>query len=196
MMALVAMMTLSIHAQDGYEDTKQELAVTYGIYSNSQWLDVFEDLGMVITGARLHDDSFIGPLSVEYFYHAKKWLGVGAIAVFGTNNQEIYLGGKKPENYYGESNNTYYTLMPAVKFDWLRKKHFGMYSKVAVGATYRHDSVKKTVDHKDFSDNSVHFNWHLTAIGLEAGSPYVRGFLEVGNGEQGMFLLGVRYKFN
>ena len=132
------------------------------------------------------------PISAEYFYHAKSWLGVGGIFAFGQCTQDMYLAGTKD----GKATNTYYTLMPAVKFNWLRKKYFGMYSKLAAGATLRRESVDSDdPQDKDYSNSDVHFNWQFTGIGVEAGSPKVRGFVEFGVGEQGLALAGVRYKF-
>lgn len=196
MMAVAALMATSIQAQPGYDDTKHEIAVTYGVWSNSQWIDVFEDAIMAGINIRYGDDSFVGPISAEYFYHAKKWLGVGGIFAYGNNKQDTYDGKKKPENYYGKSTNTYFTLMPAAKFDWLRSKNFGLYSKLAFGATLRKETIKKSnPDHDDYDETAVHVNWQVSALGIEAGSPKVRGFAELGFGEQGILLAGVRCKF-
>ena len=193
MMVAVAMMAATnVNAQEGYDDTKHEVAVTYGAWSNSQWIDVLEEITTIIVGATYDDEKFFGPVSAEYFYHAKSWLGVGGIFAFGQSTQDMYLAGKKD----GKATNTYYTLMPAVKFNWLRKKYFGMYSKLAAGATLRRESVDSDdPQDKDYSNSDVHFNWQFTGIGVEAGSPKVRGFVEFGVGEQGLALAGVRYKF-
>ena len=189
----VAMMTaMNVSAQNGYDETKHEVAITLGIYSNSQIIDAFENIGGALVGAKFENESFTGPISAEYFYHVKNWLGVGGIFAYGQNKQDVYLLGDKD----GEIKNTYLTLMPAAKFDWLRKKHFGMYSKLAVGATLRnekYDSVDPSS--KDDSDSEVHVNWQVSLLGIEAGSPTIRGFLELGTGEQGIILVGVRYKF-
>ena len=86
--------------------------------------------------------------------------------------------------------------MPAVKFDWLRMKNFGMYSKLAVGATLRNEKFNSdSSSSKDTSDSEVHVNWQASFLGIEAGSPTLRGFLELGTGEQGIALVGLRYKF-
>ena len=193
MMVAAAMMTaMSVNAQNGYDDTKHEVAISYGIDSNSQIIDVFEEIGGAMFGGKLENEKFFGPISAEYFYHVKNWLGVGGILAYGQNKQDVYLLGDKD----GEIKNTYLTLMPAVKLDWLRKKHFGMYSKLAVGATLRnekYDSDKAST--KDDSDSEVHVNWQVSLLGIEAGGPTIRGFLELGTGEQGIALIGLRYKF-
>ena len=86
--------------------------------------------------------------------------------------------------------------MPAVKFDWLRKKNFGMYSKLAFGATYRTEKIEyKNSVYEDYDENGLHVNWQLSVLGIEAGSPTLRGFVELGTGEQGIGLIGLRYKF-
>lgn len=193
MMVAVAMMAATnVKAQEGYDDTRHEVAVSCGAFSNSQWIDVLENMATIIVGATYDDEKFFGPISAEYFYHAKSWLGVGGIFVFGRGTQDMYLAGKKD----GKATNTYYTLMPAAKFNWLRKKHFGMYSKVAVGATLRSESIDSDdPQSKDYSDTGIHVNWQISALGIEAGSPKLRGFVEVGVGEQGLGQIGVRYKF-
>ena len=193
LLAAVAMMTATGAQAQGYDyETKHEVAVSYGFDSNSQIIDAFEEIGGAMFGAKLENEKFFGPISVEYFYHLQPWFGVGGIAVFGVNTQDAMSGSDK----VGESKNSYYTLMPAMKFDYLRKKHFGMYSKLAVGATLRNEKYDSDkASSKDYSDSEVHVNWQLSLFGIEAGSPTIRGFLELGTGEQGIILAGVRYKF-
>ena len=43
-------------------------------------------------------------------------------------------------------------------------------------------------------ENGSYFMFQLSAIGVEFGSQF-RGFAEVGVGDQGMLIAGVRYKF-
>lgn len=192
-MVAVAMMTAtSVNAQNGYDDTKHEVAVTYGDGSTSQWLDIYENMGTVIVGAYYTDSKFSGPFSAEYFYHMKNWLGVGGIFVYGQDTQDMYMLSEK----VGKNYHRYYTLMPAVKFDWLRKKNFGLYSKLGVGATLRHESWESDDNSINEDSNSeIHFNWQMSLLGIEAGIPRVRAFLELGLGEQGIVDVGLRYKF-
>lgn len=190
--AAAMMVATGAQAQSNGYDTKHEVAVSYGIDSNSQIIDVFEEIGGAMVGERLENEKFFGPVSVEYFYHVKPWLGVGGIAAYGVNKQDVLLGSDK----IGKSKNSYFTLMPAVKFDWLRKKNFGMYSKLAVGATLRSEKYESSNNSdNDYTDSEVHVNWQASLIGIEAGSPTVRAFAEFGTGEQGIILAGVRYKF-
>ena len=192
LMAIAALMaTMSVNAQS--EDYKHDIAISYGWLSNSDILDIYENIGGAIVGERTDNDKFFGPLSVEYFYHVKPWLGVGAIAAYGSMKQDYYLGSKS-DGKDGEIKNNYFTLMPAVKFDWLRKSHFGLYSKLGFGATLRTEKMDNTTGN-DNNDSEFHVNWQVSVLGFEFGGQQVRGFVELGTGEQGIFSAGVRAKF-
>ena len=192
LVAAAIMTAMNVKAQEGYEDTKHEIAISVGAVSNSQWIDIYEDMLTSIVGATYKNEKFSGPFSAEYFYHAKKWLSVGGIFVYGKSTQDLYLS----KELSGKIKNTYYTVMPAAKFDWLREKHFGMYSKIGVGATLRNEKVDKiSAEKKDYDDSAVHLNWQLSVLGMEVGSPTMRGFIELGTGEQGIVLAGLRCKF-
>ena len=192
-MAAVAMMAaMSASAQNGYDETKHEIGITYGVGANSDIIDAYEKIGGALVGAKYENEKYFGPISAEYFYHVKPWLGVGGIFAYGQSKQDVYTLGSKD----GEMKNNYFTLMPAVKFDWLRKQHLGMYSKRAVGATLRNEKyISDTAVNKDKSDSELHLNWQASLLGIEAGSPTFRGFIELGTGEQGIALIGLRYKF-
>ena len=175
-------------AQDEF---KHEVAISYGGASNSQILDVFEE---AITApfhgsTTLKDDKFFGPISAEYFYHLEPWIGIGGILVYGQKKGDLYSDADNKK--VGENKNTYLTVMPAAKFDWFRRANVGLYSKVGVGVTLRHDVTEDI----DYDESNMHVNWQLTAIGVEVGSKQIRAFAELGTGEQGIVLGGIRCKF-
>jgi transcriptional regulator with XRE-family HTH domain len=91
----------------------------------------------------------------------------------------------------GKMTDNYFTVMPAIKFTWLNKSHFGLYSKAALGATLRSEKN----DDIHYSESEVHINWHATLIGVEFGGTQFRGFCDFGFGEQGVLSAGLRYKF-
>lgn len=195
-MCLCLLTVAGAQAQRYDYEHMHEVAVSYGYLSNSNWIDGMSNFAGGLLGERIDNDSFFGPLSLEYMYHVKSWLGVGAIASFGRLKQDIFRGSESDRRHEGEAANSYFTLLPAVKFDWLRLRYFGLYSKVGLGATYRKEKV--TYDDPGYNnrDNSeFHFNWQVSGIGIEAGSPVIRAFTELGFGEQGMALAGVRVKF-
>ena len=71
---------------------------------------------------------------------------------------------------------------------------------MAVGASLAHFSDQnynengKLTGEKN-SSNDVFFNFQASLIGIEVGNQQVRGFAELGIGEQGIGLAGVRFKF-
>ena len=129
---------------------------------------------------------------MEYFYHINPVIGIGAIGAYAKETKDILIANEN----YGEAKNSFITVMPAAKFNWLRKKNFGMYSKIAAGLTFaskKEDYSKGNVENQ--SESKVGFNFQASAIGIEAGSETIRAFVELGVGEQGVLLGGIRAKF-
>ncbi len=160
----------NIHAQNEW---KHEIGVSYGIGAftdiNSSYIDG------IFTGKQT---KYIGAFGAEYFYRPKSALGVGIVGTFGTCK---WAGSDKARTKY-------FSIMPAVKYNWLNREHFSMYSKAAVGVLIGRESegpAKKT---------TATFAWQASAVGAEFGSAF-RGFLELGFGEQGILVAGVKYKF-
>lgn len=179
-MVVVAMMaTGSVKAQDEVEMPMNEFAVAYGTGSNTDLIGTIAK--GIFTGKQL---DFWGPLSFEYFHrlNSNNRFGLGAVFV---------VAGCKWDDAK-DAKTTFFTIMPAAKYNWVVKKHFSMYSKAALGITFRSESGKDSNSKDD--GGGVNFNFHLTGIGLEYGS-VVRIFGEAGFGEQGVFLAGLRLKF-
>jgi len=190
LMAVVAMMaTMSVNAQS--DEPKHEVGIFYGIGSASDIISTYLEVFSYAVGGQ---SSYWGPIGAEYYYHISPVVGVGAIAE--------YAGCKvDAKNNSDACDLTYLTLMPAVKFNWLRKKHFGMYSGLAAGvmlASINPDSsVKGQLDNngKEIKKETVtSFMFNATALGIEFGGN-LRGFGELGIGEKGIFCFGLRYKF-
>lgn len=193
--AVLAISSLLFPVQ-AQEETRHEIAVSYGGVPNSIWLDAFGDVLPAIFGYKYNNDKYVGPIGLEYYYHTSPLVGVGAVAVFATHSDD----GFNKDVLKLHRCKTFSTLMPSAKFNWLRKDNWGLYSKVAIGATLAHvssqgydESGKKAAELE--TKNNVLFNFQVSAIGVEAGSRNVRGFAELGVGEQGVILGGVRFKF-
>lgn len=192
--AAILLATTGANAQYGYDNTKHEVAVGYGMLSNSQWLDLFTSVAVMEAGATFSNGNFVGSYSAEYLYRATNWLGLGCIFTFGQSNMDYTTQAAGTKE--GSITNRYYSLMPAVKLDWLRTKYFGMYSKLAVGYTYRTIAVDyEDATKEDVNDHMGHLNWQASLLGIEAGGQQLRGYLEAGIGEQGIAIIGLRYKF-
>ena len=177
-MVVAAMMaTVSVNAQ--VEMPMNEIAVAYGTGSNT---DLVGSIAKGLFSGKQLD--YWGPLSFEYFHRLNSNNRLGLGAVFAVS------GCKWDDNK--DASTTYFSIMPAVKYNWVVKKHFSMYSKAAVGITFRSESGKDSKSTAD--EGGADFNFHVTGIGLEYGSA-VRIFGEAGWGEQGIVLAGLRLKF-
>ncbi len=209
---------VNAQAQDYYE-TKHDVAITVGTGTTSQIFNGLSDFSsvmgsMMITGI-LSGGELIGyttydtkmetpTITAEYFYHVNKVVSLGGIVGFNARIDDMYGNIRygndtEKKEKIGEGKRINLTILPAAKFDWLRKKHFGLYSKVAAGITLNID--KQTVDggdgkeHEVAKDTETFFNFQASVLGVEAGSQRVRGFAELGFGEQGIILAGIRCKF-
>lgn len=184
MVALIAALSLCANA-GAQSSCTHEFAVSYGLGSTSGFVAVTASVFAAIFGATV-DYAFIGPVAGEYFYHVSDLVGVGAVASFAAFHDKA-----KP----GESPMTCVALLPGVKLDWLRREHFGMYSKLCAGAAYLTNpgSGTETEEGTD-SPGSLFFNFQASLLGAEFGDG-VRGFIEAGVGEQGFVLAGVRFRF-
>ena len=189
-LAISALVYVPAQAQD---EPRHEVSFSYGAIPNSLWIDITSDVISSMFGATYEHSGVVGPIGVEYHYRTSPLIAVGAIATFAKHNEEENVQGSIART----SENSYFTLMPSVKFNWLRRPNWGMYSKVAAGASLRHSSLQnKAEEHaKKVTDNVAFFNFQVSAVGIEAGTENVRGFAELGIGEQGVGLAGVRFRF-
>lgn len=216
--ALLCGASVNVNAQSyGYYDTKNDVSVSVGYLSNSQLFDAFSDMGSVMGGVigtalpsggqyvgyTTYDNKTVFPsISAEYFRHLNKIISVGGIAAFNGSKSDMFCNWKATgsdnttKKEVGSGSKFFISVLPAVKFDWLRKKSFGMYSKLAVGATFWSERQKVNEgDKKVASDSGVFFAFQASLVGAEIGSENFRAFVELGVGEQGMASMGLRYKF-
>lgn len=179
---------------DPNDEPKNELAVGYGAVSSSNVLDVFVDVVSAMFGARYQNDKFLGPFSAEYFYHVSPLVGVGGIGVYNHHSQDVL----QSDEVTGERTSDYITIMPAVKFNWLRKRKWGMYSKVGLGYTraeFKTTGKDSSGNYTKDSSGDNFFNFQVSLVGIEAGNRSMRGFAELGFGEQGLIHGGLRFRF-
>lgn len=179
---------------DFNDQPKNELSFGYGVVSTTNALDVFVDVVSAFFGAKYENMRFIGPVSAEYFHRVSPLVAVGGIGVYNRHKEDVVQN----EQVTGKRTSNYFTIMPAVKFNWLRKQHWGMYSKLAVGYT-RGEYATTGIDaegmpKKETTGNNF-FNFQASLAGIEAGGDHVRGFAELGFGEQGVIQGGIRFRF-
>ena len=190
--ALLAVM--SIHAQD--EKPRHEIGVSYGLgvsligdgIGNAIGTGIFE---IGFSGYKWTNRKEFGTLGVEYFYHLADTprAAIGGIFTYARYGEDVEKDGAK----IGERTRTYMTLMPSVKYYYVDGKNFGLYSKAAAGVMMLR--AKSEDSSKSDTDSNFRFMCQVSLLGLEAGSQNFRCFLELGAGEQGILLAGLRCKF-
>ena len=179
-------------------EPKNELAIGYGAPINTS---KYFDLLSVLYYSDYNKRSIAGPISIEYFHFVSPTIGVGAVAVYNLSGITYYYDDNEGLGNVisATSNINWMTLMPAVKFRWLRKEHVGIYSKLAFGATYGVEVITKKLPTEVVKIKkhcyAVIPNFHASLVGVEAGSSNLRCFAELGFGEQGLIHGGVRYRF-
>ena len=186
MVAAAMMAVTSVSAQD---ELKHEVGVFYGVLSASNILSVYSSMFSAAAGDQ---SSWWGPVGAEYYYHVSPVVAVGGVAAFaGCKAIDDKTRAK-------DLSETFITVMPSVKFNWLRKKNFGMYSALSAGVMFlsmsANDSAKKA-DPEAKDETLATFMFQATALGIEFGGTAFRGFVEAGLGEKGTLCAGLRYKF-
>ena len=177
-MVIAAMMaTVNVNAQD---ELKNEIGAFYGVESASNIFSVYSSMFAAAAGDQ---SSWWGPMGVEYYYHISPVVALGGVAIYAGCKAEDEKTKKK------DLNETFITLMPSVKFNWLRKKYFGMYSGLSAGVMFLSVSGGNNED-----ESLASFMFQATALGVEFGGNF-RGFVEAGLGEKGTLCAGLRYKF-
>ena len=181
----VALLSMGAQAQD----FKHEVGVYGGLGSAS---NIFSLITSSISAAAGDQGSFWGPIGVEYYYYVSPVVGLGAVA--------SYAGCKAEDDktHKDDLTESFITVMPSVKFNWLRKKGFGMYSALSAGVMFCSVSCNdnaKANDPNAKDETLTTFMFQATALGAEFGSEQFRGFVEAGVGEKGLLCAGLRYKF-
>ena len=153
-----------------------EISVSYGPLSNS-------DLsGLIVTAlVNLFDKNahakVSGTFSAEYYRKLGHLVSVGgSFAIYNMSGDKEGV----------TSNYTNYILMSGTRLRWYNRGWFASYSKVAAGIKYC-----------DWGKDSRLFYpaFQVSLLGLEVGPRIARIFTEIGVGDQGLALAGIRCNF-
>jgi hypothetical protein len=216
-LAAAAIVTTASAQSSSYYDTRHEVGITIGSGATTEIFNDLADFTEIIVSTLITttatggsftgnvsygDESYIPTISAEYYYHVSKLVGLGGFVAFNGMDRDMYANWKNnstdatTKEKIGKASRRNLSIVPTAKFDWLRKKYIGMYSKLGMSVSFMHESQKDDVDGGlDYSDTETIFNVQVSLLGIEAGSRNIRGFAELGMGEQGILLAGVRYKF-
>ena len=149
------------------------------------------------------DDSSTLAFNLQYLYRIAPKIKVGGALTYQHTSTTLMVADNNGTYHdAAKANNDYFTVMPVVKAMWIEKNHIGLYSKAAAGICIASNSAKvcsgfgaaeKYIDEIK-SDKGTRFAYQVSAIGFEAGSKNIRGFVELGYGFQGFAQAGVSIK--
>lgn len=162
----------------------QEITVNYGQITVPQFIYGFANVfGIVFSFGnwKIDDTHFYGAVGAEYNYWLNNRFAVGGIFT----NDNMLGTGTKDDGTVNTFKFNASSLMACGKVSWFEYIHFGMYSKIGLGAS-------AYVSEGDVSWAPA---FQLTPVGCDFGGEQLRGVFEIGFGNQGLFLAGIRYKF-
>lgn len=167
-----------------------DISLSAGYGSNMQFMDGYTKIISNYPSYEAKDFKFLPTVTAEYGYRISEKWGVGALLSFQVADSHILNDGL--ENT--KARDTWYSLMPQVRYFWYTDKMKNVYSKAAVGLSARRN---KYTNNNGIIEKFRDFNvaWQVSAIGFEYGQT-VCGFAEAGFGAQGYIVAGVRVKFS
>lgn len=196
LLAVAAVMATGF-AKAQNQNLKHEIGISYGMGISTISDGIGHGLGSGMwdgmTGHKWDNEKRLGSLAAEYFYHLNNpKVAVGGIVTFSRYGEDVLR--KSDDEKIGSRTRNYVSLMPSVKYYWINKNSIGLYSKLAAGAMLLLDNSKNYQNNEKSSANKVYFMFQASALGFEFGRKF-RGFIEVGAGEQGIVLGGLKMKF-
>ena len=129
-----------------------------------------------------------GAVTFGYTYQLTPALSVGGLFSYAGTLGSIQA---KPTNYRVYQN--FFSLMPQVKYNWLEKGTWRLYSRLAVGVVIANIAYQEGVS-VTTPLTAASFAFQVSPIGFEFGRSLV-GFAEAGFGATGIVAVGIRKSF-
>ena len=179
------------------DESRHEVSVSYGNITLPQAVDLIGAGGGTVLGGlfvgivdaitpgdlespKRIDNGASGGFSLQYLYSLNRTIKLGGTVCY--------------ESTWGEWNNGneyivhYPAIMATSKFVWFNHDHFGMYSKLSLG-------LMMVLDGKNEDKPILMPAGQVSYVCMEFGGKALRGFLETGWGNQGLFDFGVKFSF-
>jgi hypothetical protein len=192
----ISILGMTAGAQEMVPFSKNELVISYGVYSIPDISFEFGTFDKVyINGAfskdsvRFDDVSSSGSIGAGYHRYLGKIVAIGFSATIDAISHSIEFD----QGTSFRSSATVITVMPAINFHYIRTNLCSVYGGGSAG-------VAAWIYKTDYTDNSLNasgikwtFAYQLTLIGMRVGKD-IGGFLEMGCGYQGMVKAGLSLK--
>lgn len=180
--SLLCSVVLGANAQD-YETPSDEISVGWGLLSIPNMAGVLSFAASSIISDDIEYGMATGAITAQYMHNFNDKLGIG---ISGTYESV------KAEHKNIDWTDKYVSIMPTVRYKWLRREKIAVYSRVAAGVL-----INSYEDHSDIlkseKKTDTEFGWQVSLGGVEYGNKKLSGFLEGGFGYQGMVIAGVRF---
>ena len=195
--SVVLLIILSFVCLAQTDESRHEVSVSYGNITLPQAVDLIGAGGGTVLGGlfvgivdaitpgdlespKRIDNGASGGFSLQYLYSLNRTIKLGGTVCY--------------ESTWGEWNNGneyivhYPAIMATSKFVWFNHEHFGMYSKLSLG-------LMMVLDGKNEDKPILMPAGQVSSVCMEFGGKALRGFLETGWGNQGLFNFGVKFSF-
>ena len=179
------------------DKSRHVISVSYGYVTIPHAVDIIGTVGGEVLGGlfvgipdvfapgvqeypKIIDNGGTGGISLQYLYSLNRTIKLGGTVCY--------------ESTWGEWSNGsdyivhYPAIMATSKFIWFNHEHFGMYSKLSLG-------LMLLLDGKNEDKPIPMLAAQASSVCMEFGGKALRGFLETGWGNQGLFNFGVKYSF-
>lgn len=216
--ASLLLATTAVNAQQFDDAPKSEFSVSYGylpLYSLGEALgeafgNVFGNALLFGAEGEVTNKTNYGVLNLDYNYHLSPKIAIGLNASFSLSHGDIKVSHVEKNasgsgsslvvgQKIGDTNGMYYAVMPTIKFDWFRREHISMYSRVSAGVLFAHTTEKvndtDSSSERNESTNRTVFEFQVSPFGIEGGSNHCRAFAEFGFGQCGIAQIGFRTRF-
>ena len=139
------------------------------------------------SGARYTTNAIFG----EYVYQANSWFGVGATLTYFSYFNNYYTA--ENDSYVGRNIINHFSVFPTLRFSWLKRPAFSMYTSLGLGMRFVSESDRiRNVETTDYRNG---ISGQFTLLGLTIGKK-VYCFSDLSTiGTQGFITVGLGYRF-
>lgn len=129
--------------------------------------------------------------SLTYFYSINSWLMVGAEVYYWGGY--VQLHDCFTDKYVTTAGTTCISIAPAIRFQYINRKYWGLYSGLSIGLFLNIDGESKIYNGK-YPDTYFRPAFQITALGVRFGDT-IYGTAELGLGNKGIFSMGIGTRF-
>lgn len=162
---------------------RHEVSLGYGIIPISEFGSFLGALiitpAEVFAGNGIRSIKSTGAINMDYSYHFTKMVAISGNVSYSQSKCSIY--NKTTDAFIKDVKINFFTALVGAKFDWINLEHFALYSRFSAGVTV--------------VDDIACFMIHGSPVGLEGGASFLRAYLELGFGQNGIISFGIRGRF-